>query len=122
MKLVNHPHTIHHYEDEPELLRWIPSVLLNRFWSRFPDWIRNEGNFAEHDDNRTTFELTLNGQTHLIEYRLYNGVKEFERHFTKLRAQDVALIDVMEGGINAHGLHVYAKAIQKLRLSRRICG
>lgn len=104
-------HTIHHFEDEPELLRWIPSVLFNRYWSRFHDWVRNEGNFQEQEGS-STFELHVGGEVHIVEYRVYTSLSEFEQNF-RPKAQDVALIDVMESG-EPRGLDVYQRVIKTL--------
>lgn len=104
-------HTIHHFEDEPELLRWIPGVLFNRYWSRFQDWVLNEGNFQEHE-GATTFELQVGGDVHVVEYRVYTSLAEFEQNF-RPKTQDVALIDVMASG-EPRGLDVYQKVIQTL--------
>lgn len=109
--MTSYIHTIHHYEDEPALLRWIPGVLFNRFWSRFPSWIRNDGNYQE-DVGLTSFELHVNGDTHLVEYRLYNGEAEFKNMF-KPGQSDVALIDVMDNG-RPLGLQVYTEVVKTL--------
>jgi hypothetical protein len=103
-------HTIHHYEDEPEMLRWVPGVLLNRYWSRFPQWIADEGRYKDHPDGRTTFELHVNGSVHEIEYRIYKDLSEFNRDFHG-KHSDVALIDVMDKGNQPLGLQVYQTVI-----------
>lgn len=109
-------HTIHHYEDEPELLRWIPGVLFNRFWSRFPQWVQDEGAYEEHDETRTTFALEQDATKHVIEYRLYKRLDDFNRQFAEnAKVADVALIDVMDKGNRPNGLAVYRDVVKKLR-------
>lgn len=107
--------TIHHFEDEPELVRWIPGTLLNLYWRRNPHWIEDEGRFEERDDHLTTFQLNVNGTVWSIEYRVYTDVAAFEARFDEhAKEHDVALIDLMNAGQELPGLEVYQKAIQRL--------
>lgn len=110
--------TIHHFEDEPELVRWIPSALLNRYWLNHPEWIVDEGKYAEDDEQLvTTFELAPSGKRCVITYRLYRTFADFDERFTTaVQADDVALVDLM-GAASARepiGLRVYEAAVAAL--------
>lgn len=107
--------TIHHFEDEPELVKWIPGALLNSYWKQHPEWIVNEGNFAEQDDRLTSFELHVNTMAWKIEYRLYTDLDDFNARFHGVLA-DIALIDLMNAG-EFPGLEVYEKAAAVLGTS-----
>ncbi len=107
--------TIHHFDDEPELVKWIPGSLLNLYWSRHPDWVTEEGQFIEHDDHLTTFELNVVGTSWLIEYRLYRDVAVFDEVFpNQAKERDVALVDLMDASQQLPGLDVYRKAAERL--------
>lgn len=108
-------HTIHHYEDEPELLKWIPGVLFNSYCLHYHDCVKDGGNYREHEDETrsTTFELTVDGQRHLVEYRVYNGIDEFREQFRPAPG-DLALIDLMEGGVEPVGREAYQMAVDAL--------
>ena len=89
--------TIHHFEDEPELVRWIPGSLLNLYWRRHPEWVANDGRYLEQDPQLTTFELNIGARRWQIEYRLYHDPEEFEEKLKEhAKPGDVALIDLMD--------------------------
>jgi hypothetical protein len=114
-------HTIHHYEDQPELLRWIPGNLFNRFWSLHPDWIKGGGSFQEKQKWLTTFALLVDGQEHVIEYRLYKSFQNFEDYFSgAAKSGDIALADVMDKDAQPRGLEVYRRMVETLGSSAAV--
>lgn len=88
---------VHHFDDEPELIRWIPNTLYRRYRRHHRDWIVAP-NFEERDD-RTTFTLHPHGpetQPWKIEYRFYSTTKDFDEHFEEQSQRgDFALMDLM---------------------------
>lgn|GEM_PF-3537398 len=107
---------IHHLEDEPEGLRWIPGALLNHYWLNQPHWIREEGNFSEEDDgNLISFVLYVGPEPVRLEYRIYRNKAEFESKFPLFAQQgDFVLLDVLtedpHGGLVPDGLDVFSLA------------
>ena len=104
--------TIHHFEDEPELVKWIPGTLLNLYWRDHPDWITHEGNFVEHDERLTTFQLNPNGTLWTLRYQIYTDQHEFRGNF-KGEPSDIVLVDLMNAGATP-GFQVYQEAVQAL--------
>lgn len=108
--------TIHHFEDEPELVRFIPGSLLNHFWRRHPEWIVEEGRFQELEDGRlTTFDLEVRGTPCTVAYRIYPTIQAFESDFFRYaKVGDIALVDLMDAVQQPAGLHVYKRAVKIL--------
>jgi hypothetical protein len=107
-------HTIHHYEDQPEMLRWIPSTLLNQFWMQHPEWIQGEGYFTDGQE-LTTFKLFVDGEEHLIEFRRYQNLQYFNDEFPKnAKPGDIALVDLMENGTDPRGMEAYRWIVEAL--------
>ncbi len=104
--------SIHHFEDEPEFIKWIPGALLNLYWRLHPEWIVDQANFQEEDEHLTSFELKVNGTPWKIQYRFYTDVAEFKAKF-EASDKDVALIDLMNAG-QFPGLEVYEMASEAL--------
>lgn len=104
--------SIHHFEDEPEFVKWIPGALLNYYWRHHPSWIENEASFTEEDEHLTSFSLRVNGTEWRIQYRLYTDLEDFNTRF-KGEQNDVALIDLMNAG-EYPGVEVYQTAIAAL--------
>jgi hypothetical protein len=107
-------HTIHHYEDQPELIRWIPGGLLNRFCTLHPEWIRDEGAFEE-SEKVTTFKLFVDGEEHVVEYRIYQSLETFKTDFEGMgRPGDIALADLMNKDAQPVGKEVYFFMTERL--------
>ena len=109
--------TIHHFEDEPELVQWIPGALLNRYWLEHPDWVRDNGEFHEDDEHQiVTFVVhPSNDEAVMIEYRVYRTRAEFDLFGEIARADDIVLVDIMgespeDGTFEPYGLQVAALA------------
>ncbi len=87
---------IHHFDDEPELIRWIPSTLYLRYRRRHRDWIRQPEFTESQDGTVTTFTLHPTGVPWRIEYRFYRKTEEFDEIFPQLAvAGDFAFMDLM---------------------------
>jgi hypothetical protein len=101
--------TIHHFEDQPENMSWIPGTLLNAYWAAHPEWIKGDGNYqAKEDGSIVSFQLhpTLD-ESVTIRYRVYDSKGVFEDLYEPLRG-DIVLLDVMReqptGGFEPEGL------------------
>ena len=107
---------IHHLEDEPEGLRWIPGTLLNYYWLNHPQWVRDEGEFSEEEEGQLiSFALYAGSERVKVEYRIYRNKTEFERNFlTFAQKGDFVLLDVLtedpNGGLVPDGLDVFPLA------------
>lgn len=108
--------TIHHFEDEPELVHWVPGTLLNLYWRRHPDWIVEDGRFNDEDDRLTTFELHVDSSDWKVEYRLYQSPSEFAETFDEhAKPGDVVLVDLFDASMRVPlGVDVYKAAIGAL--------
>ena len=90
---------IHHFDDEPELIRWIPNTLYRRYRRHYRDWIVAP-DFSE-SDNGTTTRFMLhphgpNGVSWQLEYRFYRTTEDFDTNFRRLAdVGDFALMDLM---------------------------
>jgi hypothetical protein len=114
---------IHHFEDEPYTMSWVPEAVLNSYWTEHPDWIQDDASYCVEPDGRSVrFVLHPKpGEPVAIEYRVYATKEEFAADFDRLaRTGDVLLLDVMtidpNGRINPSGLDLLEKARLKLSL------
>jgi hypothetical protein len=110
--------SIHHFEDEPELVRWIPGVLLKRYWLDNPDWTVDGGNYEEAEDEVLIRFRLRSVQPATIEYRVYRTEEEFRSQFDRrAKPGDVVLLDIMsespvDGSQVPFGLAAYDLAVQ----------
>ena len=72
--------TIHHFEDEPETMHWLPGALLNRYIVEKPEWIKEGGSYSEKDDeSEVNFQLNPPSGKINIKYKVYNEKKTFKK-------------------------------------------
>ena len=113
--------TIHHFEDEPEEVRWIAGALLNRFWLNHPDWIVEGGHFKEVDYPKSaSFCLKIGSarEDYVITHRLYSTSQEFQRAGANLKGTDIVILDLLTGDRQLPGLTLYGHAVAKLGAER----
>jgi hypothetical protein len=94
---------IHHIEDEPELVRWIPAVLHHRFFSMGAAGTENE--YCESAE-QVVFGLIRQGVESQIVYRWHRSVHDFEMSLLRSRhARQIVIADMMiesDGGAFAN--------------------
>jgi hypothetical protein len=107
--------TIHHFEDEPELLHWIPGTLLNRYQSVRPRWVSDGGQFKE-DEGVTSFVIDPGTGQYTVRYRVYERAEEFRKACDEdvIVPGDVVLLDVMDSNLIPAGFELHACAAQKV--------
>jgi hypothetical protein len=105
--------TIHHFEDQPEEMRWLASVLLNRYWLHHSSWIVNEGEYTESDEpKQSSFKLRIGSETFVIRHRLYATTEEFMAALSTILDGDVVLVDLSRGSrTDLPGLALYDKVV-----------
>ena len=108
---------IHHFEDEPDTMSWVPDALLNYYWAECPGWIEGDASYQVDPEGRFV-RFILNpkpGAPVVIEYRVYATRGEFDAYFYQLvQGEDVLLLDVMtidpaSGKTNPSGLDLMKK-------------
>jgi hypothetical protein len=105
---------IHHFEDQPEEMRWLASVLLNRYWLHHSEWIVNDGSFQESDyPKQSSFKLRLGSETITILHRLYESAEDFMAALDSIARGDVVLLDVSRGSrTDLPGLLLYDAVVK----------
>jgi len=107
---------IHHLEDQPELMSWIPGSLLNWVLVDRPEWT-DGADLVEDEEGNVCFRIAPNGDGCDVVYRVYESAELFQSRFPKTAtAGDLVLLDVMvdsvEGGVRPHDPTVYECAIR----------
>lgn len=110
--------TIHHFDDQPEFVRWICGALRNRYGMTSPEWLV-PGGIDDTDEWESRFDLQIGSKTWTIAHRLYGTPEQFRAEFPgRARTGDVALIDLMVGGeentTEFAGAALYSEAIERL--------
>ncbi len=106
--------TIHHFEDEPELVEWLPGLMLDRIWMDHPEWIRDNGRYSEDPSaGIAEFALVTSGEELVIRHRVYSTKLSFDRDCHPQRG-DLVLVDVMtiakDGALTPEGLSLFQTA------------
>jgi len=112
--------TIHHFEDEPEHVRWIAGTLLNRYWLSHAEWVKEEGRFDEADKPKSSwFELEVGPDVYRILHRLYETPEEFRSSARGIQRNDIVLLDLSMGRhAEMPGLALYKLAVQRVGVKR----
>jgi len=100
---------IHHFEDEPQYVDWIPTCLFNRYMLEHPEWFGDGAHCERRPKDRcVAFTLSELSPPVTIEYRSYVDRDEFRERFPKLcLVGDILLLDVYvrsSRGLRADGL------------------
>lgn len=102
--------TIHHLEDEPEAVLWIPKLLRNYYWLTHRGWVRPEQISVDDPDGGiyvATFKLYPAEPGITIRHRIYRTGDLFRSQCQPVDG-DIILLDVMKqkpnGDFIAEGL------------------
>lgn len=108
--------SIYHFDDEPEIVEWIPELLRNYYRKRNPSWMRGAPTVVtEADVYRYSFSIDAPKGSVDIRYLLY-GNAATEAKFRQLfhpQKDDILILDLYHetrGGLLEAGIAHYQAA------------
>jgi len=109
--------TIYHFDDEAELVSWVPDALFMRFEEEHPEWIDGEPTEEPLETHlKVEFVLRSPGGSVRVRYLLYSDAAAFETE-VQLGPEDLVVLDLMgpgpDGNLEEKGLTLLDHAIQK---------
>jgi hypothetical protein len=116
--------TIHHFDDEPDTVDWIPDSLFNYYRLTHPSWTALS-NFKSPEDEaaeQVSWSFSLSSpQPVIVKYHIYRRPKVFNENF-RPESEDIAFLDVItemdDGTLEPTGLDFYELACKKLSPER----
>ena len=77
--------TVHHLDDEPEFVKWIPQFLRDRIYLTHRSWSVSE---VVPGDHTATFEISGPEGGTRVDYRIYTTLDAFLTDFVPAAAKD----------------------------------
>ena len=118
--------TIHHFEDEPESVRWILGTLLNTLWLKHPDGDFGDGAIHVSPDRKEhsfVFRRAQDSSSIQVRHLSYERLEVFQQQFPEeVKPHDLVLLDLMsispEGHPVVHGVDSYMVAVKRILQNR----